>query len=148
MIDAPCGDLAWLRTVALPLDKYLGLDIVPALVRRLQREQPIPNADFQIGDLVSDRLPQVDAILSRDSFIHFPNDDILRALKNFKRSGARFLITNTYDVETNEDIPTGRWRPVNLMAPPFGLPDPMILLDERSALTPGKRLAVWKLQEL
>src|SRR5215813_2958899 len=32
MLDAPCGDVNWLNRVQLPLDQYIGADIVADLV--------------------------------------------------------------------------------------------------------------------
>jgi hypothetical protein len=39
LLDLPCGDWAWMRTVDLTgLDRYIGGDIVPELIERLNRE--------------------------------------------------------------------------------------------------------------
>src|SRR5206468_2605666 len=34
LLDAPCGDLNWIRHVELALDRYIGADIVAALIER------------------------------------------------------------------------------------------------------------------
>ena len=32
LIDAPCGDFHWMKDVKLPVEKYTGIDIVPAMI--------------------------------------------------------------------------------------------------------------------
>ena len=61
-------------------------------------------------DITRDRLPRVDLILCRDVLPHLSFADIARAVDNFKRSGATWLLTNTFvDRPRNDDIPTGAW---------------------------------------
>src|SRR5258708_39545205 len=36
MIDAPCGDFYWMQDVDLPLDRYVGIDVVLPLVAKNQ----------------------------------------------------------------------------------------------------------------
>jgi hypothetical protein len=148
LINVPCGDLHWLRTVDLELEHYYGFDIVPAVIDRLRQEQPIRNGEYAVADLVSADLPRADAILCRDVFLHLPFRDIRRALANLQRSGSRYLLASTYEGVVNEDLPTGRARPVDLTAAPISLPAPLMLVDERAPLAPTKRLGVWDLQSL
>ena len=42
-------------------------------------------------DLTRDPLPDGDLILCRDCLVHLPFEDVRRAVRNFKRSGARWL---------------------------------------------------------
>ena len=98
--------------------------------------------------MACDRLPRTDLILCRDGLVHLTNHDILRALANFRRSGATWLLANTFvDREENPDIATGDWRPINLERSPFDLPPPLLLIDERCPAGAGafrdKRLALW-----
>src|ERR1051326_8735723 len=34
LLDAPCGDFNWLRHFDLGIERYVGIDIVPALIAR------------------------------------------------------------------------------------------------------------------
>lgn len=149
LLDAGCGDLNWMQTVCWrePLI-YVGVDIVPELVETLRRQHP--RVHLETGDITRDRLPTCDVILCRTVLFHLPNADIARALANFARSGARYLLTTTYPWHfPNEDISAGGWRRLNLQAAPFNMPSPMALLpedevDPAAPLNPGY-LGLWEI---
>jgi hypothetical protein len=157
IVDAPCGDLFWLRQVeGMELDSYIGVDIVPELVDRLSSAQPIPNAEFRRLDVVSDPLPMADAVLCRDLLVHLNYQQIYRCLRNFRASGSTYLLVTTFPKHINRDIVSGRWRPVNLQAEPFAFPEPLDVLVEgntqrnaRLGISYGdKCLALWRLADL
>lgn len=56
------------------------------------------------------------------------------------------------NVQRNEDITTGAWRPLDLTLPPFNLPKPIMLIEEESQYAPdrhfGKHLGVWQFADL
>jgi hypothetical protein len=157
LVDAPCGDLFWLRQVAgLELDSYIGVDIVPELVDRLSSATPIPNAEFRRLDVVSDPLPKADAILCRDLLVHLNYQQIYRCLRNFRASGSTYLLVTTFPHWANADIASGRWRPVNLRAEPFSFPEPLDGIVEGNTQPSArlgisyedKSLALWRLADL
>jgi hypothetical protein len=79
--------------------------------------------------------------------------DVARVVRNFQRSGSRYLLTTTFvERGRNDDIATGEWRPLDLQAPPFEFPAPLAVVDERCTHTGGiyrdKRLALWELNGL
>jgi hypothetical protein len=146
LLDAGCGNFNWLPTFDLPEIRIIGVDIVEELIA-LNRARH-PQVHFEVADFVTDRLPRADLILCRDGLVHLPNADVLTALVNFRRSGAKWLLTNTFvDRSENLDIETGAWRPLNLCKPPFALPAPSYMIDEYCLGYDGayrdKRLAVW-----
>ena len=64
-------------------------------------------------------------ILCRDCLVHLPFRHVRRAVRNFKRSGARWLLTTTFcNRQTNDDAAPGAWRPLNLCRDPFRFPEP------------------------
>jgi len=151
LLDAGCGDFNWLPTFELPGIKVVGVDIVPELIsiNRLRH----PAIRFELADFVTDRLPQSDLILCRDGLVHLSNTEIVEALMNFRRSGATWLLTNTFvDRDANPDIAAGEWRPLNLCLPPFDLPAPLDVIDEYCLGYDGayrdKRLAVWRCDQI
>jgi len=153
MLDAPCGDFFWMQAAQLELDRYIGADIVPELIAEDQRKYQSDRRDFRVLDITSDPLPQVDLIFCRDCLVHLPFSLILAALRNFKRSGPRYLLTTTFTARTeNTDIPLGLWRPINLQLPPFGLPAPQRILSERCTENDGqyadKSMALWEVSLL
>ena len=144
LLDAPCGDFNWMRHVALPGVAYVGADVVAELVERNRRAYGGGGRRFVALDLTRDPLPRADLILCRDCLIHLSLPDALRALDNFRRSGARHLLATTHtSVGENADVETGGWRPLDLQLPPFDLPAPARLLVEDAAQ--GKCLGLWRL---
>jgi hypothetical protein len=157
LVDAPCGDLFWLRRMeGLELDRYIGVDIVPELVRKLSLAPPISNAEFRRLDVVSDPLPKADAVLCRDLLVHLRYGQIYRCLRNFRASGSTYVLLTTFPEHANADIVSGRWRPVNLQAEPFSFPEPLDVIVEgntqrnlrRGVSYEDKSLALWRLADL
>jgi SAM-dependent methyltransferase len=152
LLDVPCGDFFWMSRIELGTVHYVGGDIVQELVERNLREHARPGVDFRRIDLTSDDLPEADLVLVRDCLVHLSYEDIDRALRNICKSRARYLLTTTFPGRTNHDIPTGRWRPLDLQSPPFGLPAPERLINEgcteAGAQFRDKSLALWQIDDL
>lgn len=153
LLDAPCGDFNWMKDTELGVAEYVGVDVIPELVERNQRLYGNERRRFVLRDLTRDKLPRVDVILCRDCLIHFSDRHIAAALRNFKRSGSTYLLTNTYPLWTqNEDIRTGEFRHLNLLLAPFSFPPPIREIEEKyadeAAAFFGKTLALWKLSDL
>ncbi len=153
LLDAPCGDFNWASELADAVESYFGVDIVEDLIARNARDYGDAKRVFRVCDLTRDALPKAELVLSRDCLVHFSYADAWAALRNFRRSGATYLLTTTFvDRATNENIRTGGWRVLNLEAPPFAFPPPLALIDERCTHTGGiyrdKRLALWKIADL
>lgn len=147
LLDAPCGDMNWIGKIELPIDRYIGVDIVPALIVQHQLVVRAKPHIFIEADLLHDTLPTCDAILCRDCLIHFSEKDIQRALKNFINSGATYLIATTHPAVTfNTHILTGEWRSVNLQISPYFLPAPLEMIVENEQTS--KSLGVWRLDQL
>ena len=140
MLDAPCGDINWLRTVDLGHIAYIGWDVVLALVEQCSQRVAdgdcagTPNAVFECVNLLTvSEVPQVDLILSRDFLAHLPNEPAQRVLDKFKASGSRYLLTSHYPHADNVfvyDPKDFAWigyaeRPINLEAGPFLLGAPL-----------------------
>jgi SAM-dependent methyltransferase len=150
LLDLPCGDFYWMNTLELDVD-YVGGDIVAELIERNQRTFQGARRRFLRLDLQHDDLPVADLVLCRDCLVHFSNRDIVLALNNLKRSGSRYLLTTTFvDRDRNSDIVTGKWRPLNLQRPPFGLPAPLELIDEAhpEARYRDKHLGLWRIDDI
>jgi SAM-dependent methyltransferase len=153
LLDVPCGDGNWIGPVADALPGYVGVDVVPALVEAARARNAAPGRSFVCADLTRDPLPAADVVLCRDCLVHFSFRDARAALANLRRGGAAWLVTTTFvDLPGNRDILTGGWRPLNLERPPFNLPPPRALVDERCTHSGGryrdKRLGVWAMQDL
>ncbi len=157
MLDIPCGDFHWLNQTALPVESYLGADIVKAIVETNQsrhaRSEGNRSIRFEHLNLLESNLPRVDLILCRDCLVHFSTADVWRALRQIQGSGSTYLLTTTYPGRANDgDIRTGEWRPLNLEGAPFLLPKPRLTLlegcTERKGRFPDKSLALWAIADL
>ena len=150
LLDLPCGDYGWMRHVPLPVEHYIGADILPILIDANQKSFGDERHHFVVLDLTSDVPPAADALLCRDCLVHLSFADTARALANIQRSNVRFLLTTTFPLTVeNEDIITGDWRPINLQRPPFDFPPPEELVNEHCTEAGGsfadKSLGVWDL---
>jgi hypothetical protein len=154
LLDAPCGDAGWINQSSLGVH-YVGIDIVPDLVERLQAAAAAGEigGDYHLADITRDSLPRCDAILCRDCLVHLSFANIERAAANFRRSGATWLIATTFpEWRTNRDCEDGDWRALNLQRAPFDWDAPVELLNENCTEAGGgwrdKSLGVWRLAEI
>lgn len=154
LLDAPCGDFHWFNKVNLCIEKYIGVDIVEAVIVSNRSKYGNVQRDFFCLNIVEDKLPQTDLVFSRDCLVHLSNAQALAALLNFKRSGATFMLTTTFTAR-DENVDLARkqtWRPLNLMLPPFNLPTPLRLINENCTEENGiysdKCLGLWLLAEI
>lgn len=153
LLDAPCGDFNWMKDTSLGVEQYTGADVIPDLIERNRELYGNDTTRFVLLDITRDKLPRVDVIMCRDCFIHFSYRHISAAIRNFKRSGSTYLLTNSYRAwQQNTNIRTGDFRPVNLRLPPFNFPPPLRQIDEKlpeeEAQFFGKTLGLWKLSDL
>jgi SAM-dependent methyltransferase len=151
LLDAPCGDGGWINRAHLGV-RYVGVDIVPSLIERLQARAAAAeiNGEYQLADITRDPLPRCDAVLCRDALVHLSFANIERAVANFRRSGAAWLIATTFpEWQTNADCEDGDWRALNFERAPFDWGRPVELINENCTEAGGgwrdKSLGVWRL---
>jgi len=153
ILDAGCGDFTWMQHTEIGVEKYIGADIAKFVINQNKKKHEHGKYSFCCLDVVKDPLPKVDIILCRDCLAHLSNEDIVAAIKNFKKSGAKYLLTSTYPrITLNNDMQTGNFRGVNLQAYPFNFPIPAMMFEEMSAERDmrrwGKWIALWRLDEI
>jgi hypothetical protein len=150
LLDAPSGDAEWINNADLGV-RYLGVDIVPSLIERLQARAAAGEikGEYRLADITRDPLPRCDVILCRDCLVHLSFANIECAVANFRASGAKWLIATTFpDWQTNADCEDGDWRALNFERAPFGWGSPVELLNENCLEAGGgwrdKSLGVWR----
>lgn len=153
MLDIPCGDMHWMSKLDLPVERYIGADIVQEMVDETQAKHGAPGREFMRLDLASDALPRTDLVFCRDCLVHLSFKDGLAAIDNIKRSGSKYLLTTTYpNRASNKNIVTGMWRQLNLQQAPFHFPEPIRLIDEECEEADGtqrdKSLGLWRIADL
>ena len=133
--------------------RYMGGDIVKAIVEKNQQLYGQKNLSFFQFDIINDSLPKADLIICRDCLVHLPLSDACKALHNFTGSNSTFLLTTTFPERSeNCDIAPGKWRPINLETKPFCLPQPWKIINEQCSEADGaysdKSLGLWHLTDL
>ncbi len=153
LLDAPCGDFNWMQHVQLPHTEYVGMDVLGEAIVENQWRHSNEHRRFLRADLIREPLPRADAVLCRDLLPHLSYEDVYQALRNFRASGATWLITTTFTgPRPNHDIASGGWRTLNFTLAPFNFPAPLRVINEKC--TEGgnafadKSLGVWRLAEL
>lgn len=144
VLDAPCGDFNWMQEVDLYGIQYIGCD---ASVENIQAAYRRADMDFRQMDIITEDLPPADAMLCRDFHQHLPDRLVFSSLRNFVASGIPWLLATTHDNEVNENIAkAGDFRRINLMAEPFNLVTPSILVPDPP--DSGHFLGVWSREEI
>jgi hypothetical protein len=153
MLDAPCGDFYWMKEINLNLEKYIGCDIVSDLIEKNKIQYGNEKIDFIALDLAKKDLPKTDLIFCRDCLVHLSYKDAIAVIKNFKKSGANYLLTTTYPqlLTENKDIITGDWRAIDLQLSPYNFPQSIEILNEETTELsdyPQKSLGLWRLADI
>ncbi|MBU7583444.1 MAG: glycosyltransferase [Nostoc sp. TH1S01] len=150
-LDVPCGDWNWMRHLDLTNIHYTGGDIVQAVIDANNRVYSNENCKFEYLNIITGPLPQADLLLCRDCLVHLNFADGLAALEQFRKSGAKWLLTTTFtERDSNADLYEGEiWRPLNLEKPPYNLPKPERYINEGCTQGDGlfgdKCLGLWRL---
>ncbi len=153
ILDIPCGDFHWMKSIDLYGVKYIGADIVNELIQSNREKYERKNVSFKHLNIIDDELPKVDLILCRDCLVHFSFKDVFLALDNMCNSKSEYLLATTFPSrEENRDIFTGQWRTLNLEITPFHFPPPLRIISECYAEGKGaysdKSLGLWRIEEI
>jgi len=131
LIDAPCGDFFWMREVELPVERYLGVDIVKEIVENNQNKFGNKQIKFMDLNIIKDVIPMADMILCRDCLVHLSFKQGIKVIKNFKKSGSKYLLITTFvNRLSNNELGKGLWRTINIEKPPFNFPNPIKIINE------------------
>jgi SAM-dependent methyltransferase len=168
ILDIGCGDVNWMKTLFYDFEFYLGIDVVKVVINRnrklygsdkiLFKQAIITNSEFSFYKELNSY--DFDVVILNDVLVHLSFEDIKIVLEKLKQSTVKYILTTTFlDYENNRDIPSGRWRPLNLMREPFDFPRPLEVIDNTDELVvndpadvkkktgAGKSLALWGLQD-
>lgn len=117
VLDVGCGDWQFSRLVDWGERLYVGQEVVPALVARLNAEHGGPRRRF-----VS-KLPEFlifDLVICKDVMIHLPNAEVVELLAKLE-GHTHLLLANDYAPAPNADCERGHYRALDVTAPPFSL---------------------------
>jgi SAM-dependent methyltransferase len=152
-LDAPCGDCHWVADLDWSKTRYIGADVVAALIGANQARLAARGMTFIVADLCTEPLPRADLIFCRDCWVHLSYGQIKACLNNFRRSGAEYLLTTTFTSRAkNRELGGIIWRPLNLEVAPFFFPSPIKVILEECTEDNGdfadKGMGLWRLKDL
>ena len=133
--------------------EYIGGDIVPSIVEQNNRLHGTDTRRFVNLDLTRDRLPDADVLLCRDCLVHLSYANIRAVLANLARSNVGYLLTTSFPGRNdNYDVADGDWRALDLQAPPFSFPEPVLTIveecDEEDGDYADKSLVAWRVADI
>ncbi len=144
ILDAPCGDCAWIKEIFNLDIEYTGIDIVEDLIKKNQNNyKNNKNIKFYCEDLTEfDKFNNYDFILLRDFFIHLPLHTISKILINLKKSNCKYFAFNNYEsIKVNKEISTGQHRKINIIKKPFDFNNPDFkILEIKNENFPDKEI--------
>ena len=152
VLDVPCGDYNWMKNVKKDGIKYIGGDIVPKIIAENNKKYKDDNTQFRKLDITKDKLPKSDMIICRDCFQHLSDENVKKAIENFKNSGSTYLLVTNYPwTLENWDIKDGDFRPLNLCEEPFNFSESCLEKIKESSEQESysdKNLCLYKLEDI
>lgn len=124
MLDASCGDWNWMKEISGFLPDYIGLDVVPSIIKN-NLKYTTPNIRFvneaSLSFLKKAQNKGFDLILVRHTLEHLPTTYNIDLLKEVKRCTKYSLITSTLQdtPTTNKTKIFGGYAPINLLKTPY-----------------------------
>ncbi len=128
ILDIPCGDFLWMNQVMKirPEIRYQGIDIVNQIIKNNKNKYIHKNIEFECEDILNFKTDKkFDLLLMRDFFIHINNSEIQIILDKIKKWNINYFASESYSVEKNFDVLTGKHRKINLKINPFNLSNPI-----------------------
>lgn len=136
VVDLGCGDFAVASRLVGSGVHYIGIDVVPNLIRYNQEHFGSSAVEFCCINIIDDELPQGDLCLVRQVFQHLSNAQILKTLKSLARYRYVIATEHVYEgagLRRNRDKPQGpgtrlpKRSGVFLESPPFNCPAKLTL---------------------
>lgn len=131
VLDLGCGDWNWMKTTKSVFDDvtYEGWDASQSIVDLNTEDHSDKNINFYWKDIITDTYPQVDLIVCRDVLFHLPIEDGLTVLNKIRSSGAKYLISTSYNMvdenvimtESLDNVAGFCFYKINLLIEPFNM---------------------------
>ena len=143
IVDFGCGDWSYSKLLDLSNIRYIGIDVVPGVIKQNNKTYQQENVSFKLIDPTSADCPTADLFLCKDVLQHLPVSKVqqlLASAKSFKyallvndiayqvRAGWRNLWRWHDASEINVDIPAGGYRLLSLRDSPFCLKAKQVLV--------------------
>jgi len=83
VVDCPCGDLNWIKSIINDIPNYVGIDIVNGLI--IKNKKNFPKLKFHTNDIITSNLLKCDLLIVRDALFHFSQKNVKMAINNIKK---------------------------------------------------------------
>lgn len=146
-LDAACADYYSMKDVNFNGIHYIGIDMIDEQIK--MNKEKYKNVDFRTINMMTDIIPSVDLVFSRDTMIHMSSTNIFRFLKNCINSNCQYLMATTFP-ELKENIELGGqlgWRNLNLEISPYNFPS-IEVISEKYDINPEKCMGIWKFSDI
>lgn len=133
IVDIACGDFNWMKEIVSEFKYYRGVDIVKDLIKvNKEKYEKIGNVDFMVADVITEfdkciKGKDIDAVIFKDVFVHFPNEYVMKVLDSLHKSSIRYVFITHFDsIKLNLDIEEfNGWRPQNFTLSPWRMDKPL-----------------------
>jgi SAM-dependent methyltransferase len=85
VVDLGCGDFFIGQQIAIVVESYVGIDVVPSLIEFNNKKFGSDNVSFICADITSDNLPEGTLCLVRQVLQHMSNAQIARLLSRLRK---------------------------------------------------------------
>lgn len=148
-LDLPCGNSDWIQSNwkkrgGAPVYIYVGMDPDPEKARIQENKYKNYWRWFGCLDPKFQPLPQSDLILCQDLLNFYSDVEIFEFIENLKQSGTKYFLASQFFVFKENEVPTGAYREINFLFPPFNFPFPI----ENIPLNQEKSLSLWEIRSL
>ena len=128
VVDVGCGDWQFSRLIDWSAVDYLGLDVVPEVIKKNRSRYAAPNVRFELAPERFADISSADLLLVKDVLQHFPTDAVHRFVKEVLGRFRFALVTNCIEPAShrNREIEVGGFRPLDLREAPFNYPAPVV----------------------
>lgn len=140
IIDLGCGDWNWMEEIDFQGAQYLGIDCDEQMIRDNSSKYGSDQIRFQVGDIFSIDLPEVDLVICRDVLFHVRQELSSSLIEKLKARDRLFFISTSFNRQPSNQEPRqyckiedwGYYR-INLLTEPFNLKDNLV--DSREEKT-------------
>ena len=109
VVDLGCGDFRIGSQLQLPNVKYVGIDIVPSLIKYNQKQFGNDNISFCCLNIIRDELPDAEVCLIRQVLQHLSNEEIAETLGNVKKY--RYVIITEHQLPATMHVTPNKEKP-------------------------------------
>jgi len=128
ILDLGCGDWNWMRKINFSDSRYLGIDCDDQMIQDNSDKYGSDQIRFEVGDIFSIDLPEVDLVICRDVLFHVRQELTIKLLEKLRSRKRLFLIATSFNNQKKNHEPReycriedwGFYR-INLMEEPFNL---------------------------